>query len=71
MLLDCVKCLSNAEDKDSLLRLNQVASAAVNWHLPSLLPPIVEAYCVCVCPGGHAGAASVRFGAFSLKKASP
>ena len=49
MLLDCVKCLSNAEDKDSLLRLNQVASAAVNWHLPSLLPPIVEAYCVCVC----------------------
>ena len=47
MLLDCVKWLSNAED-DSLLGLNQVASAIVNWHLPSFLP-IVEAYCVCVC----------------------
>ena len=49
MLLDCVKWLSNAEDRDSLLGLNQVASATVNWHLPSFLASSYSRGLVCVC----------------------
>ena len=49
MLPDCVKWLSNAEDEDNLLGLNQVASATVNWSLPSFLASSYNRGLVCVC----------------------